>query len=272
MGDDQLDLFGAPKPARANFPTEATPTAQIPLAEKVEHVRAAKQERDHRCHWPGCPRQVPPARWGCRDHWYRLPRSIRDKIWSTYRPGQEETLSPSREYVEAARIAQRWIAENVSLEREALADAAPPTEDEERAEAARTILEQDSAFEHDRLEARLAKPAARPVDPRVCPVCEAQPAPGQPMVCSVMSERLPDGSLDMFHLVTTFECSCGYRWTHKRPRTDVCPHGLLLKVPCGPCGRSWAEIEGPQPPPAPAQPAPSQPAPRARRRSVRSDG
>jgi hypothetical protein len=46
--------------------------------------------------------------WGCRPHWYRLPKSIRDRIWATYRPGQEDDLRISREYVEADRLAQAF--------------------------------------------------------------------------------------------------------------------------------------------------------------------
>lgn len=79
-------------------------------ADKADHVRAAGQTRAHGCHWPGCEAQVPPALWGCKKHWFKLPRSIRDGIWRTYRPGQEDDLRPSREYVEAAEAAQRWIA------------------------------------------------------------------------------------------------------------------------------------------------------------------
>ena len=48
--------------------------------------------------------------WGCKPHWFRLPKSIRDRIWKTYRPGQERDQRPSRDYVEAAREAQDWIA------------------------------------------------------------------------------------------------------------------------------------------------------------------
>lgn len=67
---------------------------------------------DHTCHWPGCSKPVPPRMWGCRPHWYKLPQQIRDRIWSTYRAGQEITKTPSREYVAAAREAQDWIAGN----------------------------------------------------------------------------------------------------------------------------------------------------------------
>lgn len=79
------------------------------IGQKVVHVKSQKQTRSHACHWPGCPRQVPPALWGCRPHWYALPKEIRDRIWKAYRIGQETSLTPSREYVEAARAAQDWI-------------------------------------------------------------------------------------------------------------------------------------------------------------------
>jgi len=81
------------------------------INEKVAHVKRAGQTRAHECHWPGCTAQVPPAMWGCKRHWYALPAAIRRKIWLTYRPGQEATMTPSRAYVEAAREAQAWIAE-----------------------------------------------------------------------------------------------------------------------------------------------------------------
>lgn len=50
--------------------------------------------------------------WGCRSHWFRLPKWIRDSIWRAYVPGQEERLDPSEAYLHAARAAQDWIAEN----------------------------------------------------------------------------------------------------------------------------------------------------------------
>lgn len=65
----------------------------------------------HTCHWPGCDRRVPPARWGCRRHWFALPLTLRNRIWATYVPGQEITKTPSAAYIVAAKDAQRWIAE-----------------------------------------------------------------------------------------------------------------------------------------------------------------
>jgi hypothetical protein len=63
----------------------------------------------HTCHWPGCGKEVPPAMWGCKGHWFALPKHLRDKIWATYRRGQEITKSPSPEYMEAALEVQAWI-------------------------------------------------------------------------------------------------------------------------------------------------------------------
>lgn len=79
---------------------------------KVEHVLAARQSRNHKCHWPKCPVHVPPAMWGCGPHWRRLPKKLRDRIWETYEVDQEENMTPSDEYIKAARKVQRWIQQN----------------------------------------------------------------------------------------------------------------------------------------------------------------
>lgn len=79
------------------------------IGPKVQHVLKSKQTREHHCHWPGCQENVPPARWGCRKHWYMLPKTIRDRIWEAYRPGQEVDMQPSTDYLVIARAAQDWI-------------------------------------------------------------------------------------------------------------------------------------------------------------------
>lgn len=81
----------------------------VPIADKVAHVRRAPQVRRHHCHWPGCEKQVPPAKWGCKEHWFKLPGDLRRAIWRAYRPGQEIDQRPSAEYVEVARRVQAWI-------------------------------------------------------------------------------------------------------------------------------------------------------------------
>lgn len=79
---------------------------------KAAYVRAAKQTRDHECHWPGCTKQVKPAMWGCAPHWFSLPVEIRNAIWRTFKAGQEKTMTPSAEYIAAAEAAQKWIRES----------------------------------------------------------------------------------------------------------------------------------------------------------------
>jgi hypothetical protein len=80
------------------------------LRKKVEYVLRQKQDRPHSCHWPGCKAQCKPAFWGCRVHWYTLPADLRAKVWREYKPGQEVTMTPSREYLKAAELVQEWIA------------------------------------------------------------------------------------------------------------------------------------------------------------------
>jgi hypothetical protein len=69
----------------------------------------------HHCHWPSCKIEVPPARWGCRQHWFKLPKYLRDKIWATYVPGQEITKTPSQQYIDAAHEVQQWIHYEVQI-------------------------------------------------------------------------------------------------------------------------------------------------------------
>lgn len=79
---------------------------------KYQHVRNATQTRRHFCHWPGCKKQVKPAFWGCRKHWYMLPLQLRRRIWAAYRPGQEEDGRVSDEYMAVSHAVQQWITEN----------------------------------------------------------------------------------------------------------------------------------------------------------------
>lgn len=76
---------------------------------RVAYVKSQRQTRKHHCHWPGCQVQVPPALWGCKPHWFRLPKDLRDRIWNAYRPGQEKDLSPSETYLQVADDVKKWI-------------------------------------------------------------------------------------------------------------------------------------------------------------------
>lgn len=85
---------------------------QITVKDKVEYVKSQGQTRNHHCHWPGCNKQVPPAQWGCSQHWFKLPNNLRNKIWATYKPGQEIDSTPSDAYLKAANEVQQWIKNN----------------------------------------------------------------------------------------------------------------------------------------------------------------
>ena len=86
------------------------------IADKAAYVRQQRpkpEDGKHTCHWPGCTKEVLPAVWGCTAHWYALPKYLRDKIWRTYRPGQEISKTPSAEYLAAAKEVQEWIEEQI---------------------------------------------------------------------------------------------------------------------------------------------------------------
>jgi hypothetical protein len=76
---------------------------------KADYVRRQSQTREHHCHWPGCDKQVPPAMWGCKCHWFKLPVALRNKVWASYVPGQEVLGTPSARYLEVADQVQKWI-------------------------------------------------------------------------------------------------------------------------------------------------------------------
>jgi len=86
------------------------PGVDAPIGEKVDYVKSQSQTRGHTCHWPNCKSQVPPAMWGCQNHWYALPRNLRIRIWALYRPGQETDFSPSDDYMDLMETVQNWIA------------------------------------------------------------------------------------------------------------------------------------------------------------------
>jgi hypothetical protein len=81
------------------------------MSEKSNYVTQQPQTRRHTCHWPGCDKQVPPAMWGCKPHWFKLPKHLRDHIWATYEIGQEVSMTPSDDYLDAALAVQVWIDE-----------------------------------------------------------------------------------------------------------------------------------------------------------------
>lgn len=47
--------------------------------------------------------------WGCKPHWFKLPKILRNQIWATYEIGQEVDGTPSDDYMKAALAVQHWI-------------------------------------------------------------------------------------------------------------------------------------------------------------------
>jgi hypothetical protein len=50
--------------------------------------------------------------WGCSRHWFKLPATLRARVWRAYRPGQESDMRPSESYIEVAKAVQAWIAQS----------------------------------------------------------------------------------------------------------------------------------------------------------------
>ena len=55
----------------------------------------------HTCHATDCSVGVPASMWGCKKHWFMVPKLLRNEVWATYRTGQEITKDPSEEYLDA---------------------------------------------------------------------------------------------------------------------------------------------------------------------------
>lgn len=106
---DELPLVERYGDHRKTCTNKPAPTASDDIATKRAYVAKQGQTRSHECHWTGCGKMVPPALWGCKAHWFALPKGLRDRIWATYRAGQERDGRPSPEYLAAADEVQRWI-------------------------------------------------------------------------------------------------------------------------------------------------------------------
>ena len=66
----------------------------------------------HTCHFPTCNTEVEPKLWGCKKHWFKLPKLLRTRIWATYKEGQEITKTPSPAYLLVAKQVEKWCLEN----------------------------------------------------------------------------------------------------------------------------------------------------------------
>lgn len=64
----------------------------------------------HNCHAVGCRLRVHPKLLMCRNHWFMVPKMIRDRVWATYVPGQEQSKTPTNEYMAAFYAAVGAVA------------------------------------------------------------------------------------------------------------------------------------------------------------------
>lgn len=65
----------------------------------------------HQCVARGCTRLVGQAHLMCGHHWRRVPRKLRQRIWGTWRPGQQYDHDPSPDFVHAVRLAILTVAQ-----------------------------------------------------------------------------------------------------------------------------------------------------------------
>ena len=72
--------------------------------------------RKHTCHAIGCGRDCAPKLLMCARHWAMVPKHLQQRVYDTYRAGQEIDKHPSREWVFAARAAVNSVQELEALE------------------------------------------------------------------------------------------------------------------------------------------------------------
>lgn len=65
--------------------------------------------RKHTCHAEECETAVPPRMLMCARHWRMVPKPLQDAVYATYRPGQENDMRPSIEWLDAATSAENHV-------------------------------------------------------------------------------------------------------------------------------------------------------------------
>lgn len=69
------------------------------------------QTNTHTCHALGCEKIVQPKLLMCARHWRMVPTRLQLAVWTYYKPGQEVSKTPSREYLTATANAINAVAE-----------------------------------------------------------------------------------------------------------------------------------------------------------------
>lgn len=65
----------------------------------------------HTCHANLCNAPCRPEHLMCPRHWAMVPGALKDAVCSHYRPGQCRDMRPSREWLDAAKLAVAKVAQ-----------------------------------------------------------------------------------------------------------------------------------------------------------------
>lgn len=65
------------------------------------------------CQWPGCEVQIPSGMWGCKYHWFKLPKHLRKRLYLAYAPKPQVITVPSPEYVKVMQDIADWLVDYV---------------------------------------------------------------------------------------------------------------------------------------------------------------
>lgn len=80
--------------------------------DRPEHAHEGEEAMKHLCHATGCPVETPPRLFMCGRHWGMLPTEMKNDINRLFRPGQEVSKTPSKQYMLAALAAVKWLRKN----------------------------------------------------------------------------------------------------------------------------------------------------------------
>lgn len=65
---------------------------------------------DHQCHANACGAYCAPEHLMCPKHWAMVPKASKDSVLRHYRRGQCNDMRPSREWLDAAKLAVAQVA------------------------------------------------------------------------------------------------------------------------------------------------------------------
>jgi hypothetical protein len=64
------------------------------------------------CKWPNCKRVVSPSKWGCPQHWFKLPLHLRNRIQNTCRTEVTNDKYKSEAQIQTENEVAKWINQN----------------------------------------------------------------------------------------------------------------------------------------------------------------